>query len=145
MPWPAPTVGWQPRNILDILQTMRRAGHLFLSMATNASGQSEPSSRKLVGPLWHTLVLVLIFLALTVAGASFQREARSQPGMLQQHPRVAPLYLSLIVAEWALECGSTATHRLRTAPSLPKPTTRGRRASCPSTSSEQCRAAWADV
>lgn len=30
----------------------------------------------------------------------FQREARSQPGRLLQHPDVLPLYLSLIAMEW---------------------------------------------
>src|ERR1700758_2592546 len=32
----------------------------------------------------------------------FQRHARSEPGMLQQHPRVVPLYVSLMAMEWGL-------------------------------------------
>ena len=32
----------------------------------------------------------------------FQRHARAEPGMLQQHPQVVPLYISLIAMEWGL-------------------------------------------
>jgi membrane protease YdiL (CAAX protease family) len=58
--------------------------------------------RKLIAPVWHTAALVGLFLAITVAGALFQRGAQAHPGALQQHPQVAPLYLSLIVLEWGL-------------------------------------------
>jgi uncharacterized protein len=60
------------------------------------------SSTKLVAPPWHTVLFVALFLVLTVGGAFFQREARSQPGRLLEHPNVVPLYLSLIALEWGL-------------------------------------------
>jgi membrane protease YdiL (CAAX protease family) len=62
----------------------------------------ESSSPKLVAPRWHTVLFIALFLALTLSGALFQREARSQPGRLLQHPHVVPLYLSLIAMEWGL-------------------------------------------
>ncbi|MFZ0959142.1 MAG: CPBP family intramembrane glutamic endopeptidase [Candidatus Sulfotelmatobacter sp.] len=57
---------------------------------------------RLVAPRLHTVLFVILFLVLTFAGAFFQREARSQPGRLLQHPNVVPLYLSLIAMEWGL-------------------------------------------
>jgi uncharacterized protein len=62
----------------------------------------KSSSPKLVAPRWHTVLLVALFLALTLGGALFQREARSQPGRLLQHPNVLPLYLSLMAMEFGL-------------------------------------------
>jgi len=50
-------------------------------------------------------MLVSIFLGVTIAGAMFQRHAQSTPGVLQQHPSVAPLYLSVIAVEWLLVYG----------------------------------------
>jgi len=58
--------------------------------------------RKPVGPVGHTAALVAFFVALGVAGSLFQRRSHSSAGSLETHPNVAPLYLSLIVAEWAL-------------------------------------------
>jgi hypothetical protein len=71
-------------------------------MATIAASINESPGPKLVASLWHTALVVGLFLALALSGAFFQRQARSEPGMLQQHPRVVPLYLSLIVMEWSL-------------------------------------------
>jgi uncharacterized protein len=62
----------------------------------------KSSSPKLIAPRWHTVLFVALFLTLALSGALFQREARSQPGGLQQHPHVVPLYLSLIAMEWGL-------------------------------------------
>lgn len=62
----------------------------------------QSSRPKLVAPRWHTVLLVALFLALTLSGALFQKEAHSQPGGLPQHPHVLPLYLSLIAMEWGL-------------------------------------------
>jgi membrane protease YdiL (CAAX protease family) len=39
---------------------------------------------------------------MAVSGSLFQRRARLEPGMLQHHPQVLPLYLSLIAMEWGL-------------------------------------------
>jgi len=55
-----------------------------------------------VAPRWHTALFVTLFLALAISGAFFQHRARSQPGMLHQHPQMVPLYLSLIALEWGL-------------------------------------------
>jgi uncharacterized protein len=71
-------------------------------MATTPAARTESPSSKLIAPWWHTVSLVALFVGLAVGGAFFQRRARSEPGMLQQHPQVVPLYLSLIVMEWGL-------------------------------------------
>jgi uncharacterized protein len=62
----------------------------------------NPSCPKLIAPRWHTLLFVALFLALTLGGAFFQRQARSEPGRMLQHPNVVPLYLSLVAMEWGL-------------------------------------------
>jgi membrane protease YdiL (CAAX protease family) len=64
--------------------------------------QIESLKPKLIAPRWHAALLVALFLGLTIGGAFFQREARSQPGTLPPHPQVLPLYLSLIAMEWGL-------------------------------------------
>ena len=72
-------------------------------MATIAFAPTiNTSSQKLVAPRWHTVLFVVLFLTLTLGGAFFQREARSQPGRALQHPNVVPLYLSLIAMESGL-------------------------------------------
>lgn len=70
-------------------------------------------SSDLIAPVWHTVLLVSIFLGLTVAGALFQRHAQSTSGALQQHPNVVPLYLSVIAVEWLLVYGVWAGIHLR--------------------------------
>ena len=72
-------------------------------MATTAVAPViKSSSQELVAPRWHTVLFVALFLTLTLGGAFFQREVRSQPGKMLQHPNVVPLYLSLIAMEWGL-------------------------------------------
>jgi hypothetical protein len=71
-------------------------------MATIAVPRLESVSPKPVAPWSHTVLFVALFLGMAVGGALFQRHARSEPGMLQQHPHVVPLYLSLIAMEWGL-------------------------------------------
>ncbi len=75
-------------------------------MATIAEITEIPESDllrdKLVAPLWHTVLLVSLFLALTFGGTFFQREARSQPEKLPEHAQVLQLYVSLIAMEWGL-------------------------------------------
>lgn len=60
----------------------------------------------LIAPVWHTVLLICIFLGVTLSGALFQRHAQSTSGVLQQHPNVVPLYLSLIAVEWFPVYGS---------------------------------------
>jgi CAAX protease family protein len=71
-------------------------------MIASTAVQAGLPSRKFIAPVWHTILLVALFLSLTVAGAIFQSRAQSHPGVLQQHSHVAGLYLSLIVMEWGL-------------------------------------------
>jgi uncharacterized protein len=72
-------------------------------MATIAAERIELSpTQKLVAPWWHTALLIALFLGLAVGGAFFQRQTRLQPGMLEKHPNVVPLYVSLIAMEWGL-------------------------------------------
>jgi len=78
---------------------------------------SDPASGRrsgdLIAPVWHTVLLVSIFLGVTIAGALFQRHAQSTSGVLQQHPNVVPLYLSVIAVEWFLVYGVWAGIRFR--------------------------------
>jgi len=71
-------------------------------MATIAAARIESATQELVAPRRHTALLIALFLGLAVSGAFFQRHARSQPEMLEQHPHLVPLYLSLIAMEWGL-------------------------------------------
>jgi CAAX protease family protein len=66
------------------------------------STPSRDSSRKLLAPLWHTVVLVLILMVLAWGGARLQHRAGPAPGIVQQHSGIVPLYISLIISEWAL-------------------------------------------
>lgn len=65
---------------------------------------SEPENLlpKTIAPWWHTCALIAFFLALTLAGILFQRQASSATGIVLQHPNMAPAYLSLVLAQWAL-------------------------------------------
>ncbi len=82
-------------------------------MVTAASISSPTPGRKLIAPVWHTVMLVSIFLGVTIAGTLFQRHAQSTPGVLQQHPNVVPLYLSVIAVEWFLVYGVWAGIQIR--------------------------------
>jgi len=73
-----------------------------MATTTTAATRIESPSSRLIAPWWHTALLVALFLGLAVGGAFFQRRARAEPGMLQQHPQVVPLYLSLMAMEWGL-------------------------------------------
>jgi membrane protease YdiL (CAAX protease family) len=65
---------------------------------------SKPESirAKAIAPWWHTCALIAFFLVLTLAGIVFQQRAGSAVGIVAQHPNMAPAYLSLILAQWAL-------------------------------------------
>ncbi len=71
-------------------------------MATIALTRIASPIPKLIAPRWHTALLIALFLGLAVSGAFFQRHARSEPGMLQHHPQMVPIYLSLMAMEWGL-------------------------------------------
>lgn len=71
-------------------------------MITIVSARVDPALPKLIAPLWHTGLLLAIFVGLALGGALFQHRAGVDPGMLQQHSNRAPLYLSLLAMEWGL-------------------------------------------
>ena len=82
-------------------------------MATVAPEVSPRPTGKLIAPLWHTALLVSIFAGITIAGVVFQRKAQATPGMLQTHPNVIPLYLSMMAAELGLVYGCWVGVHLR--------------------------------
>ena len=69
--------------------------------AVSAPEFASPNPKP-VAPARHTALLAALFLGFAVSGALFQRHAQSTPGMMQAHPNVIPLYLSLIAMEWGL-------------------------------------------
>ena len=71
-------------------------------MTTIVSARVDPTDPKLIAPLWHTGLLVAIFAGLALVGALFQHRAGVDPGMLQQHSNMVPLYVSLLAMEWGL-------------------------------------------
>lgn len=66
------------------------------------ANSAEPSTRrpkpKLVAPLWHTLGLLMILLAIS---AGLYRMQSGSPAAGEKHRNVV-LYLSVIVSEWAM-------------------------------------------
>ncbi len=71
-------------------------------MEPDESAESRPADRKLLAPLWHTLALVGILLAIAGYGAHLQSASRDGSQIVAEHRGAISLYLSLIVAEWAL-------------------------------------------
>lgn len=82
-------------------------------MTEPSTSVSHRRSGELIAPLWHTVLLVTVFLGMTIGGLLFQRHAQASPGVLQQHPNVVPLYLSVIAVEWLLVYGVWAGIRNR--------------------------------
>lgn len=82
-------------------------------MTEGSSLAPRQKSGELIARVWHTVLLIGIFLGVTLGGALFQRHAQSTSDVLQQHPNVAPLYLSVIAAEWFLVYGVWAGIRIR--------------------------------
>lgn len=62
----------------------------------------NPAERRLLAPLWHTLLLVGILFALAGYGVYLQRHAGPGPELVERRGSMVPLYLSLIAAEWGL-------------------------------------------
>lgn len=67
-------------------------------MASVASLSPTPR----VASVWHTGGLVLIMVALCGLGAYQQRRPGTDQNLVASHRGIVPLYLSLIVSEWAL-------------------------------------------
>jgi CAAX protease family protein len=64
-----------------------------------AERASRPSR---VAPIWHTALLLAILALLVVGGARLQSHAKPADSIAPQHSSVVPLYLSVIIMEWAL-------------------------------------------
>ena len=60
------------------------------------------SERRLIAPLWHTVLLIAVLFGIAAYGASMQRHAPAGPQLVERTGSALPLYLSLIAAEWAL-------------------------------------------
>jgi membrane protease YdiL (CAAX protease family) len=71
-------------------------------MNSNPNVTRERPHAKLVAPLWHTALLILILAALALGGARFQSHATPGNAVAPQHTGNVTLYVSLIIAEWAL-------------------------------------------
>jgi len=63
--------------------------------------QSVSALRRPVASWRHTLSILIVMLALVLAGALFQSGSTGVPPA-SAHPHVIPLYLQLLVMEWAL-------------------------------------------
>jgi uncharacterized protein len=73
----------------------------------NGSKKSDLSSdsseaRNLIAPIWHTIVLLAVFAALTILGWQAQRSARIHPANPALPPRLLPLQIQAIVFEWVM-------------------------------------------
>jgi uncharacterized protein len=67
-----------------------------------ATATTLPQPRPLLAPVAHTIGLVLILLALCLIGAYQQSRPGTGNDLVSTHSNIVPLYLSLIVSEWAL-------------------------------------------
>ncbi len=57
---------------------------------------------KAIAPWWHTSLLISFFLLMAAGGAALQYRARARADLVEHRPDIAPLYLSLLAAEWGL-------------------------------------------
>jgi len=64
--------------------------------------EARAPARRLIAPLWHTILLIALLLAISAWGAALQGRGQAGGAIVEQRPRVIPLYLSLMVAEWGL-------------------------------------------
>jgi membrane protease YdiL (CAAX protease family) len=71
-------------------------------MTTTLPMPRNQSNQDRVAPLWHTALLIVILLTLVLGGARLQSHARQTDSISPQHVSNVPLYISLIIFEWAL-------------------------------------------
>jgi uncharacterized protein len=71
-------------------------------MAADACESVNVSSRRQVAPWWHTRLFLLILLAVTLFGMWSQHRNSSDSAIASSHSGIVPLYVSLILMEWAL-------------------------------------------
>jgi len=69
-------------------------------MAERAALSTEQPKLSLVAPLWHTLGLLLILLAISLGILRVQSRVPAPPG--EQHPGNVVHYLAVILTEWVL-------------------------------------------
>ncbi|MGA2857615.1 MAG: CPBP family intramembrane glutamic endopeptidase [Candidatus Sulfotelmatobacter sp.] len=61
----------------------------------------EQQANQAVAPIWHTVVLISVFAALTILGWLAQRSAQLHPRSPALPHRLVPLQIQAIVFEWA--------------------------------------------
>jgi len=71
-------------------------------MTTDAVAESRADQRQLIASPRHTIGLVLINVGIALWGIVAQMRSTAGSGLASEHRGVVPLYLSLIVMEWAL-------------------------------------------
>lgn len=62
----------------------------------------ENDPPRLVAPIWHTVLLIAMFLVVAAGGASLQQHAAAKGHDLPSAPNPALVYLPLIAMEWGL-------------------------------------------
>lgn len=67
-----------------------------------APAADRSADRRLIAPLWHTIVLVAALFAMAAYGAYVQSSAPAGPQLVAHRGSALPLYLFLIASEWAL-------------------------------------------
>jgi membrane protease YdiL (CAAX protease family) len=71
-------------------------------MTADANLGSQPSSRPLIAPAWHTIVFIAIFVGLSIIGGFFQHSVKQQPEATVPSGHAVPGYISVVVFEWLL-------------------------------------------
>ena len=79
-----------------------------------AAPPAHAADRRLIAPLWHTGVLLVVLLALTAYGVYVQSIARHGTQLVEHRGSALPIYLSLIAFEWGLLRFVTAAGLRRT-------------------------------
>lgn len=59
-------------------------------------------NRPLIAPFRHTLILLLIQLAIAGGGAYMQQKPGTGSDLISERPAMAPFYVFMIILEWAL-------------------------------------------
>jgi len=71
-------------------------------MSADANLTSRLSSRALIAPPWHTIVLIAIFVGLSVVGGFFQHTVKHHPQATERSTNAVPRYVSVLISEWLL-------------------------------------------
>jgi membrane protease YdiL (CAAX protease family) len=70
-------------------------------MTQNPDPISGSEARNIIAPVWHTIVLLAVFAALTILGWLAQRSVRVHAPSPASPPRLLPLQIQAIIFEWA--------------------------------------------